>query len=261
MTNKHNIDDIPMMVPERDELASHGGKRRRGTSIDSASMGGGHRQTNGSLNGGVKFLLGLLLVGMLGSAGAGYFFYMQGQETLSTLNSAEQRIGQLESRVSMEDQASEQSSLGLLERVDFNFSEIDKLWAARNQNRSEISANKSSIGKQSETNTRIETVISTQAANVNTNTANLANIQTKLEAINNSLGRISALDRQLVTLGEDLKSVKASIPTQDTGLADRINTNEQDIESINIYRLQLNQTINSLKNSVNDLQQQAIPQI
>ncbi len=42
---------------------------------------------------------------------------------------------------------------------------------------------------------------------------------------------------------------------EDSGLADRVNINEQDIESINLYRLSLNQTINAIQQSLNELEE------
>jgi chromosome segregation ATPase len=255
--NKDDFDD-ELIVPARDELRSHGSRQRRGNSIPLVEEAVVSRRASGA----VRFLLSVLILGLLGTGGAGYFFYTQGQAVLDELEFAGSRILLLEDRLAMTDEAAQQSSLGLLERVDFNFSEIDKLWAARNQNRSDISANEANLAEHDETFTSIETVISGQSTSVNENTTLLASIQTRIETLSTNLAGMNSLNlaQQLASINEDLVLVKASMATQDSGLATRVNSNEQDIESINIYRLQLNQTLNAIQNSINNLQQQLGPQ-
>ena len=132
---ERNYDDFTI-IPERDELVTHR-KKKRGNSM---STGGGGTSTPVSTgaSGGVKFLLGILSLGFLASAGGAYYFYQQGVQTDEALERSNNRISQLENRLNLVDEATEQSSLSLLERVDFNFSEIDKLWAARNTLRTEV---------------------------------------------------------------------------------------------------------------------------
>lgn len=255
MSDSHDDLEIPSIVPERDELRSHR-STKRGTPIplieDTVVI---------RASGTVRFLLTILVLGMMATGGAGYFFYIQGQIALADLNTASFRIQQLESRLSTVDEAAEQSSVGLLERVDFNFAEIDKLWAARNQNRSDVAENGRNIGNIEETLTSVEAVVTNQSGGLNKNSALLANIQSRLETITSNITGIDNFGLQLITINDDLNLVKISMASLEeglvgeTGLASRLGTTEQDIESINIYRLQLNQTINSMQNNINNLQQ------
>src|SRR5690606_35216687 len=96
-------------------------------------------------SGPVVFLLSILFIGMCASAAAGYYFYTQSEATNAELQRASGRIAQLENHLNLVDQAAEQTSLDLVERVNFNFSEIDKLWAARNALRSEVSEMNSKV--------------------------------------------------------------------------------------------------------------------
>src|SRR5690606_40039821 len=86
-----------------------------------------------------------LFRGLCASGAAGSPFYMQDQEAQSNLERALARITQLEERLNLVDEATVQSSTSLLERVDFNFSEIDKLWAARNQLRTDVGEMKNTL--------------------------------------------------------------------------------------------------------------------
>jgi chromosome segregation ATPase len=63
------------------------------------------------------------------------------------------------------------------------------------------------------------------------------------------------LGQQLTQLNADLNRVKLSM--EDTN--SRTKTAEEDIESINVYRLQLNQTITNLQSSISALQQKVGP--
>ncbi len=132
-TEERDYDNFSI-VPERDELVTH---RKKAWELDVFQKVGNQavlQQASAAL----KFLLSVLVLGMLAGAGGAYYFYGQGQEIQTALDRSSDRIVQLENRLNLVDESAEQSSMGLLERVDFNFSEIDKLWAARNVLRSDI---------------------------------------------------------------------------------------------------------------------------
>jgi len=154
--------------------------------------------------------------------------------------------------------------MGLLERVDFNFSEIDKLWAARNVLRSDVGGLNTTLENQAQNITEIETVVANQAGMINQQAANLDQNQQIIETIRNQINSLNSsvaglnnlnISQQLSSITTDLDTLKSSMALEDSGLADRVNINEQDIESINLYRLSLNQTINSIQQSLNELEE------
>jgi chromosome segregation ATPase len=255
-----DYDDFSI-VPERDELVTHR-KKKRGNSM-SSGIGSQRNEPAGS-SGGVKFLLSVLTVGLLATAGGAYYFYQQGLQTQLSLDRSNDRIVQLENRLNLVDEAAEQSSMGLLERVDFNFSEIDKLWAARNVLRSDVGGINATLGNQAENITEIETVVANQASMINQQAANLDQNQQIIDTIRNQINSLNSsvaglnnlnINQQLTSITADLDTLKSSMALEDSGLADRVNINEQDIESINLYRLSLNQTINSIQQSLNELEE------
>ncbi|MDG2091171.1 MAG: hypothetical protein P8J61_08790 [Gammaproteobacteria bacterium] len=258
--DERDYDDFSI-VPERDELVTHS-KKKRGNSM--SSSGANQTTMSSGTSSEVKVLLTVLCLGLLASGGGAYYFYEQGLQSEISLDRSNDRIALLENRLNLVDEAAEQSSMGLLERVDFNFSEIDKLWAARNVLRSDIGGLNNSLEGQSENLTQIETVIANQAGMINQQTANLDQNDQLIETIRNQINGLNSsvtglnnlnINQQLSSITGDLDTLKSSLALEGSGLDVRVNINEQDIESINLYRLSLNQTLNSIRQSLNELEE------
>ncbi|MDR0781786.1 MAG: hypothetical protein LBF16_14030 [Pseudomonadales bacterium] len=252
-----HLDDIPSLVPERDELASHRNKQRRGSASAAAPpiyAGVVAARTSGF----VSFVLTLLFFGLCGTAAAGYYFYTKGQQSQMSLERALTRIEQLESRLNLVDEASVQSSTGLLDRVNTNFSEIDKLWAARNQLRTAVDGLTAKMAEVEKTSKAMETAIGSQAALVNANTNQLKTLDQSIQRIDRITQNISSMENlgpQLTALNTDLGRVKTAMEQVKSDVQSRLNASEQDIESINRFRLQVNQTLSTMQENVNRLQQ------
>jgi chromosome segregation ATPase len=252
-----NFDEIPSIVPERDELVSHR-KRTRGTAASSPSAPVIHEVSSGT-SGVVIFFLTLLFLGLIATGGAGLYFYQQNEIAKAELINSNNRITQLESRLNMVDETTSQSSLGLMEKVDFNFSEVDKLWAARNALKTEVETLTATVNALKSTSTSLETATTTQAGAINNLTNQITTIGNRIEQINQNFAGMDDLGGQLTTINADLNRVKTSMASVERDVETRLTTAEQDIESINVFRLQLNQTLTNLQNSVNRLQSRVGP--
>lgn len=259
-TDERDYDDFSI-VPERDELVTHS-KKKRGNSMSSSS--GIQTVVSTGTSSAVKALLTLLFIGLFASGGGAYYFYQQDLQTQINLDRSNDRIVQLENRLNLVDEAAEQSSMGLLERVDFNFSEIDKLWAARNVLRSDIGGINNSLEGQAENITQIEAVVANQAGMINQQATSLDQNDQLIETIRNQINGLNSsvaglnnlnINQQLSSINSDLNTLKSSLALEGSGLDERVNINEQDIESINLYRLSLNQTLNSIQQSLNELEE------
>jgi len=246
-----HLDDIPSIVPERDELVSHR-KRKRGNSSTSAAYVQ-EVQASGT-SGFVVFMLTLLFLGTAGSGAGGYYFYKENEASKANLEKALSRIVQLESNLNLVDEVTAEKATGLLERVDFNFSEIDKLWAARNTMRTETGEVKTGLTAAQATIKSMETAIANHASMLNENRTLVAGMQTRVDQINKNFSGMDNLGSQLTALNADLNRVKLAMDSVQGGVETRLNATEQDIESINIYRLQVNQTLAALQESINRLQ-------
>lgn len=249
MARDDHFDEIPSIVPERDELASHR-KKKRGNSIPVVE-----EVTVAGTSGGVRFMLVFLTLALFGVGGAGYYFYDQGLQFQESLNAAQGRILQLQNRLNLTDEAAQQSSGTLLEKVDANFTQIDLLWANYRNHTASLAELNKFMEEAKGTITSMEGVISGHSKTLNEATAQLANVQSRLETITSNIAGMDDLDQQLTSIRSDLNGVKTSVSSLQNGLTGRVNSTEQDIESINVYRLQLNQTINSMQDSINALQQ------
>lgn len=245
--NDH-LDDIPSLVPDRDDLVSHRTKVRRGSASAAAAAAAPAYAESSGTSGFVSFLLGVLVLGMCATGAAGYHFYKEGLESQENFERALARIGQLETRLNLVDEAAVQSSTGLLERVDFNFSEIDKLWAARNQLRTEVGEMKNAVTALQESTKSVEAAIGNHANMLNQSRTQLATLQQNVESITKNF---SGMD----DLGDQLTSLKNAMDRVQSDVQSRLSATEQDIESINIFRLQVNQNVSALQDSVNRLQQ------
>jgi len=252
MSRKDQIDDIPSIVPERDEVASHR-KMKRGNSIPVVE------EVVTGTTGGVRFMLVILTLGLFATGGAGYYFYDQGLQMQDQLNSAQGRILQLQNRLNLVDESAEQQSMGLLERVDSNFEQIDLLWANYRNHTASLAELNRFMEDAKGTITSIEGVISGHSKSLNEATAQLATMQNRLETITSNIAGMDDLDQQLSSILTDLNGVKTNVASLQNGLVSRVNSTEQDIESINVYRLQLNQTLDTIQSRISELQQRVGP--
>jgi chromosome segregation ATPase len=247
-----DFDEIPSIVPERDELVTHR-KRKRGTSV-SGSAAVAVRQPDaveGGTSGWVIFFITVLFLGMVGTAGAGWHFYQQDQAHQQQALSAQNRLMQIENQLQLVDQSAAESSSNLMVEIQEHFSEIDKLWAARNALRQEVgqlttdvAALKTTSGELKETVASHERVLS----------QTVTQIQARIDEINRNFAGMDNLGQQLTTLNADLNRTKTAMTTVQDDVEKRVSAMEQDIESINIFRLQINQSLTNLQSSVNNLQ-------
>ena len=245
--------DVPSIVPEHDELDSHR-KMKRGTSVPVLDD-----VVEVKTSGAVRFLLTVLTLGLCATCGAGYYFYKQGLQTQETLSTAQGRILQLQNRLSLVDESAEQSSMGLLERVDTNFTQIDLLWANYRNHTASLAEIDRFVVQAKETLTAIDGAVSGHSKTLNETSALITSMQTRLEAVSANIAGMDNLGEQLSSILSDLNGVKTSVATLQNGLGGRVNSTEQDIESINVYRLQLNQTLDSIQSRINELQQRVGP--
>ena len=248
--NQDDFDEIPSIVPERDELVSHR-KRKRGTSAN-GGMPPRQESVESGTSGWVIFFITILCLGLMGTGGVGYYFYKQDMAAQEELLNAQNRLMQIESRLNLVDQSTADSAADLVEKVNFNFSEIDKLWAARNTLRTEVTEIATGVAALKTTSGELQTAVGNHEKLLNDN---IASIQARIEEINRNFAGMDNLGQQLTVLNADLNRVKTSMTSVEQDVENRLRTAEEDIESINVYRLQTNQTLTNLQNSINTLQQ------
>lgn len=250
-----HIDDIPSLVPDRDDVAARRKRRRPGSRPAGAPVRV-EEVIISRTSGPVVFLLSILFIGMLATGAAGYFFYTESEATKDALERSTGRIAQLENHLNLVDQATEQASMDLVERVNFNFSEIDKLWAARNTLRTDVAELKTQVTTLQGTSRSLQEVVDAHSQTLD---QNVVAIQARIDQINRDFAGMDNLGEQLTLLNADLNRVKTAMTALQDNVSKQLDVYGQDIESINVYRLQVNQSLQSLQDSVNRLQSRVGP--
>ena len=152
----------------------------------------------------------------------------------------------------------------MIERMDFNFSEIDKLWAARRVINGNIDELKGEAARIRLTNEGQDETIAQNASRVAASVESLIAVESRINSLANELASVTTalgqLNAQVDELGElrgDLVAIQASLNSGDStvlGLAGRLEYVEQSMESVNAYRLQVNDSLYRLQQNVESLQ-------
>ena len=248
-----DIDDIPSMVPERDELVTHR-KRKRGTAASAAAATAYIPEIIVSRTSGfVIFLLSILFMGMCATGGAAWYFHQLHLQTQDQIVTAQTRILQLENNLGLLDENASEQLGDIIAQVTDNGTNVANLWAARNVLRTEVGALTTAVEA---LKTTMASTTGTVASHEKVLNENVAAISARIEEINRNFAGMDNLGGQLTVLNADLNRVKTAMEVVQADVESRLNGTEQSIESINIYRNQLvNQTIPALQESLNRIEQ------
>jgi len=259
MNEKDDLNKLPPLVPDRDDLASHLSNKRSAQQDIVRSRYKVEKVKVSTWP--VRIMLMLLTLAMGGAGYAAYYMYGEYQ---SDLRQADLRIGDLERRLALVGDSAEESTLNIIERMDFNFSEIDKLWAARRALNTTIENVQSEIAKLALVNTGQDEAAATLSQQVATgNQTSMAN-ETRLTALNTevtrltqSLAGLNASIQELGSLRSDLALVQEALNSGDNtvvGLVGRVEYMEQSLESVNAHRLQVNESLFRLQENIETMQ-------
>ena len=259
MKDNHDLGNIPPIVPDRDDVDTHrSNKRAQRQDIVRPSY---YAEKVKVSTWPVRIMLTLIVFTM---AGAGYGAYLMYGEYLHENKQVELRIADLERRLALAGESSEESTINIIERMDFNFSEIDKLWAARRVINGSLEDLQSEIAKiglvnkgQNETmaENSQQLASSKQAAMVNETKINALN--TEISVIQQSVNGLQASVQGLDAMRGDLSSIRQSLNSGDStvlGLAGRLEFIEESMESVNAHRLQINESLFRLQENLEALQ-------
>ena len=204
-------------------------------------------------SGGSGLALMATIIAIAAVCGCGFLFYLL-QGATSELASASDRIAQLEKSLELSDDESSQSVTALqanlkqaIKAVEFNESEIRKLWDTRNVNRRAIAAN--------------EDRVASLDKKIN---SDLDKLNKTLSAVEGQQGRDT---KTLASMGDQVKSLQQQMAQAKRQLADinqvtsqikglnqlqvRVTSNEEAIEAIDAYRLNINRQLLELQQRVN----------
>lgn len=253
MRDHDDLDNIPSMVPSRDDVDSRQQARRQPDLVKPVSYAELVKVSTWP----VRIMLGVLTVAL---AGAAYYGYSLNQEAMRQLDLSNRRIADLEGRLALVGDSAEETMGNIIERVDFNFSEIDKLWAARNTtNRSvtDLTGRVALVETRSQENltaveeTNVRLVQSTNLAE--DARRDVASVRTETQQLAQQLNTLNGQVQTLQGVAQDLVNLRAEISTAENtsgGLSDRIIRVEEAVEAIDAYRMQMNQTVFRLQQQI-----------
>lgn len=197
MSNEKFETDIPKIVLEKEDREAFQRTRQQSTGkstppVDSDS-------SKGKSSGASSFLVFLVFLIAAGASGASYWLYEQKLQQDKALNDAEQRILELERRLSATGEEMDQSAVALQvkvtelsEKTETLWGEMDKLWAsAWRKNQSEIKALDKSVKVQG---SNLSKQFSALESDVISGTTNLAVIQEQLDG---QLGKSQEMARSI----------------------------------------------------------------
>lgn len=262
MRDSDELTDIPPIVPTRDDVQTHR-QNRKGQAQEIVRPS--YRAVKVKVSTWpVRIMLAVLCAVVLGMGAGAYYFYDAYQ---ADLRNADLRISDLESRLSLVGETAEGSLVNIQEELEFHFSEIDKLWAARNKTNEEVIALQSGIARvaqvnegQDETTAQMAQELSDADQRLNANNTRLNTLVSEIDELSGSVTAMNEAMAQLESMRSALQSVQTELNSGDStllGLAGRVEYVEESMESVNAHRLQINETLFRLQENIESLQRQS----
>lgn len=259
MRENDDLGKIPPIVPDRDDVDTHrSNKRAQGRDI----VRSGYKAEQVKVSSWPVRIVLTLIVLVMGASG--YGAYLLYQENLDVLQQAELRITDLERRLSLAGDSAEESTLNLIDRMDFNFSEIDKLWAARRVINGTLEDLQSEIAKIGLVNSGQDETVAANSQQIADGKQTVLAAEAKINGLNSdvaaltaSVNGLNASVQELDALRSDLSTIRESLNSGDStllGLAGRLQYVEESMESVNAHRLQINESLFRLQENIEALQ-------
>ena len=262
MTDDKDLNEIPPMIPEKDDVASHiTNKKAQSQEIVRPNY---YTEKVKVSSWPVRVVLSLLTLTVVGGAYAAYHFYGNYQ---TDLRQAGLRISDLEMALALAGESAEESDNNLMEDINRTIEQYDLLWAnwrANNKQFDDIQGEISRLKMTNEGQDEAAVTISKAIATVN---ESIISSDTQLNRLKENYGQVTQsvndLDNSLSELGTmrgDLESIRQALNSGDStvlGLAGRVEYIEQSLESVNAHRLQINESLFRLQENIEALQRPA----
>ena len=259
MSEKDDLKDIPPLVPERDDVASHrSNKRAQSQEIVRPSY---YTRKVEVSTWPVRIMLILLTLGVVVGGYGAYYFYGEYQ---NTLRQSELRIGDLEVRLALAGETAEESDNDLMDNINRTIEQYDLLWANwRANNRQfeefqgEIARLKMSNEGQDETTATNSQAIASTSQSLMANETKINSLSNEMDRLNLSLNSLNTSVDELIVMRADVESIRQSLNSGDStvlGLVGRLEYMEESMESVNAHRMQVNDLLSQLQGNIEALQ-------
>ena len=259
MSEKDDLKNIPPLVPERDDVASHrSNKRAQSQEIVRPSY---YTRKVEVSTWPVRIMLILLTLGVVVGGYGAYYFYGEYQ---NTLRQSELRIGDLEVRLALAGETAVESDNDLMDNINRTIEQYDLLWANwRANNRQfeefqgEIARLKMSNEGQDETTATNSQAIASTNQSLMANETKINSLSNEMDRLNLSLNSLNTSVDELIVMRADVESIRQSLNSGDStvlGLVGRLEYMEESMESVNAHRMQVNDLLSQLQGNIEALQ-------
>lgn len=259
MTDSDDLDSIPPIVPDREDVDTHlSNKRAQGQDIVRPGYYAEKRKVS---TWPVRIVLTFIILAMGATSYGAYLMY---GEYLNDSEQAELRIADLERRLALAGESTEESTFNIFERMDFNFSEIDKLWAARRVINGSVENLQSEVAKIGLVNVGQDETTAENSQQIASSNQTVMAVETKISALNKdvaaimeSVNGLNTSVQELDVMRGDLSSIRQSLNSGDStllGLVGRLEYIEESMESVNAHRLQINESLFRLQENLEAIQ-------
>jgi len=265
MTDKE-FSKLDPIVPESDERIGRGrpiAPNRSQVSGSGASSKKGRSCPNNSHpvpKSGMWFWKFLVLLLIIGLGGLGYFFVEQAEQ-FSTL---QDRFNELEAKIVSTDESLNESGTALAIKLkdqgttlEKHWSEIRKLWGVSNdRNRKKIEAQEKTLAAQSKNVKNLQGSMAARKKEISSLTGKLDKTSKSLgTVVNSSLAvklEMNDLLGQSQQVTDKMNNLEKSLDVLKQNLNARVAGNEEAINAIDAYRLQVNRDIQLLKQQLSN---------
>lgn len=223
--NGDNLDGLPSIAPSRDDIETRRSSRRG----DGAPARTAPATTGVVMN----VVLAVLIAGL---TACGWFLVTQNgalEQARSERAAAEERLARIEDRLSMTDQALDETESQTQSQIDFWESEIRKLWDVTNKrNREWIEANQAALSS-------VRQTLERQSQSLSEVRARASDLQKSLGTQNEMLEQLTVIDRRTAELRTQQRELTDTLNTLEQGLdgmRGQVQENAEAVEAIDAFR-------------------------
>lgn len=209
-------------------------------------------------NGGNGLAITALILALIGVAGGGFLGW-KWMEAEKNLTQANQRLETLEKRIAITSSESSEYVDQIQEKLEWADSEIRKLWGvSHDTNRKNIAANTEALKSLRTQLSSVEKTASSAAQAADRLRSGLEETQSQVSSVNATIeelrqaaGALEAQGTRLQNLAEEVDQLESRLG-QLSGLADRVQSNEEAINAIDAYRRSINRDILAIKEQLSN---------
>ncbi len=216
------------------------------------------RPPQAASGGGNGLAITALILALVGVAGSGFLGW-KWMESEKDLSQANDRLETLEKRIAITSSESSEYVDQIQEKLEWADSEIRKLWGvAHDTNRKNIAANteavkslRSQLASVKNTASSADQAVGQLRSALDETQSQVSSVNETIEELRQAAGSLEEQSTRLQNLAEEVDQIESRLG-QLSGLADRVQTNEEAINAIDAYRRSINRDILAIKEQLSN---------